>query len=214
VQVIANNASGVNMFAFTNTQYQKKFLGIFNVSGNVSSHSEKLAKVKMYYTTSAGKADMIKLEAIGVDGNLSASVTGYAGSETALEIAPEVEVDDVTKLLVTCKSNQATSTGNMASLKSYRCKGEEKSGSTVTKIDYASPYNEDIMNQTYDLGKSAKLRTEGSLSTDAGVVSYGQFANHSTELSVMTKANVTTPSAISVRRNGYRLDVKCEPSSL
>lgn len=210
VQVIQNNKSGVNIFAFTNATVQKKFLGIFNFTSNKFSNSEKLAKVKMYYTKEAGKADMIKLEATGVDGQLSASVTGFAGSETKLTVAPQDEYSDATSLEIICAAQGAT-TGNAVSYKAYRCKGEEKDGTVVTKIDYASAYNEDIMNQSYDLSKSAKLHTEGSLSTDAGTAIYEQIARYGIDSSVSTKANITTPSAISVRRANYRLDVECKP---
>jgi len=211
VQVIQNNVSGVNIFAFTNAQYQKKFLGFINVSGNKFSNSEKLAKVKMYYTKEAGKADMIKLEATGVDGELSASVTGFAGSETKLEIAPQDEYSDATTLGISCVAQGAT-TGNAQAYKAYRCKGEEKDGTKVTKIDYASPYNDDIMNQSFDLSKSAKLHTEGSLATDAGTATYEQIARYGVDSSVSTKSNITTPSALSVRRANYKLNVECKPA--
>lgn len=210
VMVEQNNSSGVNIFAFTNATIQKKFLGIFNFTANKFSNSEKLAKVKMYYTKEAGKADMIKLEATGVDGELSASVTGFAGSETKLTIAPQDEYSDATSLAITCQAQGAT-TGNAASYKAYRCKGEEKDGKVVTTIDYASAYNEDIMNQSYDLSKSAKLHTEGSLATDAGTATYEQIARYGIDSSVSTKANITTASAIKVRRANYRLDVECKP---
>lgn len=210
VQVIQNNKSGVNIFAFTNATIQKKFLGLFNVTANKFSNSEKLAKVKMYYATQAGKADMIKLEAIGVDRELSASVTGFAGAETKLTIAPQDEYSDATSLEITCAAPGATM-GNAVSYKAYRCKGEEKDGKVVTQIDYASPYNDDIMNQSYDLSKSAKLHTEGGLSTDSGTATYEQQARYGVDSSVSTKANITTPSALSVRRANYRLDVECKP---
>lgn len=210
VQVIQNSASGVNIFAFTNHQIQKKFLGIFHFNANKFSNSEKLAKVKMYYTKEAGKADMIKLEAMGVDGELSASVTGFAGSETKLEIAPQDEYSDATTIGISCVAQGAT-TGNAQAYKAYRCKGEEKDGTKVTKIDYASPYNDDIMNQTFDLSKSAKLHTEGSLTTDAGTATFEQIARYGIDSSVSTKSNITTPSAVSVRRANYKLNVECKP---
>ena len=210
VMVEQNNSSGVNIFAFTNAYYSKKFLGIFNVSGVKTSNSEKLAKVKMYYTKEAGKADMIKLEATGVDGELSASVTGFAGAETKLTIAPQDEYSDATSLSITCQAQGAT-TGNAASYKAYRCKGKEKDGKNETIIDYASPYNEDIMNQSYDLSKSAKLETEGSLATNAGTAMYEQIARYGIDSSVRTEANITTASAIKVRRANYSLDVECKP---
>ena len=210
VQVIQNNKSGVNIFAFTNAFYSKKFLGFINVSGNKFSNSEKLAKVRMYYTKEAGKADMIKLEATGVDGELSASVTGFAGSETKLKIAPQDEYSDATTIEISCAAQGAT-TGNAQSYKAYRCKGEEKDGTKVTKIDYASAYNDDIMNQSYDISKSAKLHTEGSLATDAGTAAFEQVARYGIDSSVSTKANITTPSALIVRRANYKLDVECKP---
>lgn len=210
VQVIQNNQSGVNIFAFTNAQYKKKFLGFINVQGNKFSNSEKLANVKMYYTKEAGKADMIKLEATGVDGELSASVTGFAGSETKLEIAPQDEYSDATTLGISCVAQGAT-TGNAQAYKAYRCKGEEKEGTKVTKIDYASPYNDDIMNQSFDLSKSAKLHTEGSLATDAGTATFEQIARYGIDSSVSTKSNITTPSSVSVRRANYKLNVECKP---
>lgn len=210
VQVIQNSQSGVNIFAFTNAQYKKKFLGFINVQGNKFSNSEKLANVKMYYTKEAGKADMIKLEATGVDGELSASVTGFAGSETKLEIAPQDEYSDATTLGISCVAQGAT-TGNAQAYKAYRCKGEEKDGTKVTKIDYASPYNDDIMNQSFDLSKSAKLHTEGSLATDAGTAMFEQIARYGIDSSVSTKSNITTPSSVSVRRANYKLNVECKP---
>ena len=164
----------------------------------------------MYYTKEAGKADMIKLEATGVDGELSASVTGFAGAETKLTIAPQDEYSDATSLSITCQAQGAT-TGNAASYKAYRCKGKEKDGKNETIIDYASPYNEDIMNQSYDLSKSAKLETEGSLATNAGTAAYEQIARYGIDSSVRTEANITTASAIKVRRANYSLDVECKP---
>ncbi|MES2803755.1 MAG: hypothetical protein V4654_14780 [Bdellovibrionota bacterium] len=210
VQVIQNNASGVNIFAFTNAQYKKKFLGFINVQGNKFSNSEKLANVKMYYTKEAGKADMIKLEATGVDGDINASVTGFAGSETKLEIAPQDEYSDATTIGISCVAQGAT-TGNAQAYKAYRCKGEEKDGTKVTKIDYASAYNDDIMNQSFDLSKSAKLHTEGSLATDAGTATFEQIARYSSDSSISTKSNITTPAAVSVRRANYKLNVECKP---
>lgn len=210
VMVEQNNSTGVNIFAFTNATYSKKFLGIFNVTGTKFSNSEKLAKVKMYYTKEAGKADMIKLEATGVDGELSASVTGFAGSETQLTIAPQDEYSDATSLSISCQAQGAT-IGNAVSYKAYRCKGKEKDGKTETQIDYASAYNDDIMNQSYDLSKSAKLHTEGGLATDAGTASYEQIARYGIDSSVRTQANITTASAIKVRRANYSLDVECKP---
>lgn len=211
VQVIQNNKNGVNIFAFTNASYNKKFLGFINVSGNKFSNSEKLAKVKMYYTKDAGKADMIKLEATGVDGELSASVTGFAGTETKLVIGSEDEYSDATRIEISCMSQGAT-TGNAQAYKAYRCKGEEKDGTKVTKIDYASPYNDDIMNQSYDLSKSAKLDTAGALATDSGTASYRQIARYGSDSSVSTQANITTPSSLSVARTNYRLNVECKPA--
>ena len=210
VQVIQNSKTGVNIFAYTNYEIRKKFLGIFNYHANKVSNSEKLAKVKMYYTKEAGKADMIKLEAIGVDDQLGASVTGFAGSEVKLEIAPQDEYSDATTLGISCVAQGAT-TGNAQAYKAYRCKGEEKDGTKVTKIDYASPYTDDLMNQSYDISKSAKLHTEGSLATDAGTVSFEQIAKYGIDSSVSTKSNITTPSVVTVARPNYRLNVECKP---
>lgn len=210
VQVIENNKSGVNIFAFTNAFVQKKFLGIFNYSSAKFSNSEKLAKVKMYYTKEAGKADMIKLEATGVDKDITASVTGFAGSETKLTIAPESEYSDATSLEITCQA-QGAQTSDAVSYKAYRCKGEEKDGTVVTKIDYASAYNDDIMNQSYNITKSVKLHTEGSLGTDAGTATYEQAGKYKSDSTISTKANITTPSAIKINRLNYSLNVECKP---
>lgn len=210
VPVIMNSKSGVNIFAYTNKFVQKKFLGVFNYQSNIYSNSEKLAEVKMYYTKESGKADMIKLEAKGVDKELNASVTGFAGSEIKLTIAPENEYSDATSLEITCQAQGAT-TGNELVYKAYRCKGEELEGKVLTKIDYASPYDDSIMNQSYDLSRSAKLHTEGMLSTDSGTATYEQTARYGIDSSVSTKTNITTPSAISVRRLNYRLNVECKP---
>lgn len=212
VKVQQNNKSGVNIFAFTNHEIRKTFLGIFHYGGNIVSTSEKMAKVKMYYTKETGKADMIKLEVTGVDNNLSATVTGFAGSDTKLEIAPQDQYSDATKLSISCKSAQAVTTGSAAAYKAYRCKGVEKDGSVVTEIVSADPYDDSLMNQALRVSKSTKLYTEGGLATNEGTASFEQLARHGIDSSVTTKANVTTPSAISVRRPNYRLDVECKPS--
>lgn len=210
VQVIANSKTGVNMFAFTNHQIQKKFFGIFNFQSNKFSNSEKLAKVKMYYTKESNKADMIKLEAIGVDDQLGATVTGFAGSEVKLEIAPQDEYSDVTTLGISCVAQGAT-TGIAQAYKAYRCAGTEKIGNKETKFEYANPYNEELMGLSSDLTKSVKLRTEGTLATDAGTVTFEQIARYGIDSSVSTKTNITTPSVLTVARPDYRLKVECGP---
>lgn len=210
VPVIMNSKTGVNMFTFMNYSFQKKFLGIFSFSGTKYSNSEKLAKVKMYYTKEAGKAEMIKLEALGVDKDISASVTGFAGSETKLVIAPQNEYSDATSLEITCQAQGAVASDTVT-YKAYRCTGTEKDGTNITKIDYASPYGDDIMNQSYDLSKTAKLHTEGSLATDAGTASFEQAGRYSSDPTISTKANITTPSAFKVSRLNYSLNVECKP---
>ena len=210
VQVEMNNKSGVNIFAFTNASIQKRFLGIFNFHANKFSNSEKLAKVKMYYTKETGKADMIKLEAIGLDDQLGATVTGFAGSEVKLDIAPQDEYSDATSLSIACAAEGAT-TGNAQASKGYRCVGEEKDGNKVKAIDYTSPYSEDLMNQSYNITQSVKLHTEGSLSTGAGTVSFEQIARYGIDSSVSTKSNITTPSVVTVARPNYRLKLDCRP---
>ena len=210
VQVEMNNKSGVNIFAFTNASIQKRFLGIFNFHANKFSNSEKLAKVKMYYTKETGKADMIKLEAIGLDDQLGATVTGFAGSEVKLDIAPQDEYSDATSLSIACAAEGAT-TGNAQASKGYRCVGEEKDGNKVKAIDYTSPYSDDLMNQSYNITQSVKLHTEGSLSTGAGTVSFEQIARYGIDSSVSTKSNITTPSVVTVARPNYRLKLDCRP---
>lgn len=212
VKVQENNGNGVNIFAFINHQIQKRFLGIFNFNANIVSNSEKLAKVKMYLTKQPGKADMIKLEATGVDGDISASVTGYAGSETRLEIASQNEYSDATKLVISCKASSATNIGTAIPAQRYRCVGLEKNGKVETRINDHISYTEDSMNSSYSLTNAVKLHTEGNLATDQGSVILEQIARYSSDSSVSTKANITTPTSISVKRAGYSLKVDCKPS--
>ncbi|AZZ35548.1 hypothetical protein CIK05_01605 [Bdellovibrio sp. qaytius] len=212
VPVIQNSASGVNIFAFTNASIQKTFLKFFHFQANKFSNSEKLAKVKMYYTRESGKADMIKLEAIGIDDKLGATVTGYAGSEVKLEIAPQNEYSDATSVSISCAAPGAA-IGNTSSYKSYRCNVTEKIGNKESKYEYASPYNDSLMGDSFDLTKAVKLHTDGNLATDAGTATIEQLARYSIDASVSTKSNITTPTVVTVARPDYRLKVDCRPSN-
>lgn len=204
----ATGGSATNMYTFITTQ--KKYLGgLFRLTK--FSTSEKFGKVKLAFTPGDSmNADMIKLSAEKIDGETSASVTGYAGSEVKLEVGSQDDFSDATYVMVKCQSAEATKQAPVKNNTMYACQGTETEGSKSKVIKFSRLISE-LMGQTYSVTNTTNLSADGEFALNAGTASYVQSSKYGLDAMVMTSANITTPSAISVSRPGYNLNVTCKP---
>ena len=203
-------ANGGNVVLFANGIKNRKIWNIIN-----TSYPIRLADVKMEYipalTASTHSMDQIRMSVSNIDNDISASVIGYAGSDTRIEINPQDADTEQTELIASCKSLDALVKPTATVLVGeYACAGIEKSNGKVTKINYVNKIS-DVVSTGISITNSVFVQGQDSTTMDQGAASFSQNTNGFEESTVVLKSAMLAPTSISIDKLSYSLKVKCQP---
>lgn len=190
--------------------YSEKKVWIFNGYKYKRFDSSRLAKIEVSYNSAktAQDSDLLTLKVKTNDGLISSMASGYAGSETRLEILPQEGSEDLDlQVSVSCVASQAKLSTTPKT--KYACKGLEKVAGKTTEINYSSALTEAISNQTYRTSDQSQLTLEGSVTQGSAL--FMQKSKLAHEQTVTTKSLIGAASKIQVERAGYGLKISCEP---
>lgn len=179
--------------------------GFFRVSRWVS-----IANLNVEYSPalagSMSSGDQIKMSVAGIDGDISASVTGAANAETRLEIQPRDSDDGQTTLIASCVSTDAQATiAPAVTASAYQCVGTETADGRTTKINYVNQISDVV---TSGISITNAVFVQG----DQGAgVTFTQETNRTDVPTVILKSKLTAPTSVSIEKLSYSLKVKCQP---
>lgn len=164
-----------------------------------------LANVKVKYIPglpgSTGSMDKITMST-QVDGN-TIEVSGFAGTETKIESAPQDSDNNETSLIVTCVSSDANARTSLASSGLYQCKGEERVNGRSKVFNYTNQLA-DVVNNGISITNSVFVQGSGD------EVSYSQSAG-SLDSTVNIKSSLSSKSSVKIDKGNYSLKVECQP---
>lgn len=174
----------------------------------------RLATVKMDYipalTANPNSMDQIRMSVSNVDGNVSASVTGFAGADTRIEIIPQETFEsDQTELIASCRSLDAVAKPVVASDK-YHCVGAERTNGKTVQINYVNQIS-DVVNSGISITNSVFVQGEESATMSAGAVSFTQTPSGIDDSTVNLKSTLSAATSLTIEKLDYSLKVKCSP---
>ena len=201
-------AGGGQYDIFAYVVKSKKILNIFNYTG--VSTSQRFGKMKLAYLPANGlEGDRMELRATGVDGYKNASIMGFAGQEMSLEIALKDEFSEGTYMYLSCVSSDATNPGPMISNGSkYACRGEEKQGSRVQKINYANDLS-DLLNEGLSLTRKLYVQGEGSGLGSQGSVQMNYDMDIDSTINARSYLGTSTQFTASDVNSGQSVKMNC-----
>lgn len=222
--------TGGRIVLISPTMQNRQVWKVFNVA-----YMKSLATVVLDYTPAlAGNSkatDMAKMSVSNIDGEISAAVSGYAGSELRIELTPQdSEASDQTELIVSCTgaagqtlANQNSAAGatpplinqppvatNTESLvptvkESFACKGTEVINGKTKEINYVNKIS-DVIESGISVSNSVFIQGE-----DSSVVFAQSSSGILSATDVNLKSSLTAQSAISIEKSNYSLKLKCQP---
>ena len=197
VQVFANGAD-LNLYA--DMRNTKSYLGgIINYTRYF--RSEKLALLKLKFKAGNGSsADTLTLSADLKNGK-TASVSGFAGSEVRIEIAPDADQD--TALVVSCSGQDTFNAGPAINGGNLSCVTKENNNGKITSVLVLKPVGD------FDSGVSPIKNSNLTLANE-GSDSLSTSVNPSTAFeSYKLVSGLTTPSTVKIKSPGYSLESTC-----
>lgn len=202
-------STGGEIELFANGMRNKKIWGgIINTTRSV-----RLATVKMKFAPAlpakANSMDQIAMSVVGIDGDISAKVSGFAGAATRIEVTPQDAESGQTSLIASCRSLDATIKPAVTSDK-YACVGEERSNGKTIKINYVNQVT-DIVNSGISITNSVFVQGADSVTMDAGAVNFSQTTNGFEESTVNLVSSLSAATSIAIEKLGYSLKVNCSP---
>lgn len=171
-----------------------------------------LARIKVEYAPalSIGQNGMsqIKLSATDVDGDITVSTAGFAGSENRLEIIPQ-NTDDNTEVIVSCimRGEQLPNATTFAQTK-LQCIGSEKINGQVNKINYVNQLS-DVLTSGISLSRSIYVQGQENASGGQADIIYSQQNRNDSVINF--KANMGRGTSVSIQKAGYSMNVTCSP---
>ncbi len=205
-------ATGGRVNLFANAMKTKTTGDIFRFT---RTYMVRLANVVMEYSPalSANPAsmDQIKMSVAGIDGDISASVSGFAGSENKISITPQETDSDQTEVIATCSSSDAKAMGLVKSTGAYQCIGTERADGRTTAINYVNQVS-DVVASGISITNSVFVQgTEGAQLGTTGLVTFSQATNRYDDSTVALSSNLSSATSISIEKLSYSLKVKCQP---
>jgi hypothetical protein len=149
--------------------------------------------------------DQLKMSVGGIDGDISASVTGFAGGETRIEIQPQDSEDGQTTLIATCSSADAMQRGPVGAMGAYQCVGSETADGRTKQINYVNQLSDVV---TTGISISNAVFVQGDQGSG---VSFTQATNRYDDSTVTLRSNLSAPTSIAIEKLSYSLKVKCQP---
>ncbi len=197
VQVFANGAD-LNLYA--DMQNTKSYLGgIINYTRYF--RSEKLALLKLKFKAgNASAADTLTLSADLRNGK-TASVSGFAGSEVRIEIAPEAEQD--TALVVSCSGQDTFNAGPATNGANLSCVIKENNNGKMTSVLVLKPIGDFDAGVAPIKNSNLTLTNESSDALSASVSPTVAFESYK------LVSGQTTPSTMKIKSPGYSLESTC-----
>jgi hypothetical protein len=197
----------ITLFA-NGVRNRKIWGGIINTTQMV-----RLATVKMEFSPAlpakTNSMDQIRMSVVGVDGDISAKVTGFAGAATRIEVTPQDTDSGQTALIASCRSLDATIKPVVTTDK-YACVGEERSNGKTIKINYVNQVS-DVVNSGISITNSVFVQGADSVTMDAGAVNFSQTTNSFEESTVSLSSSLSAATSIAIEKIGYSLKVNCSP---
>lgn len=196
---------------FASTLVNKRIARFFQIT-----RMAQLARVNMVYSpalsANSQSLDTITMSVENIDGETSASTTGFAGAENRIEITPSSIYgdSDKTQLIATCVSTDARIQPILPNTGKYRCAGYEIVNGRRTPIDYTNQLS-DVMSSGISLSRSAYLAGDSAVQVGQGLVSLTQSGESFDESTVQLKSAIMTPMRMTVDKLGYSLRVSCQP---
>ncbi len=197
---VPTNGGTANVFAYV--LQSKKFLGIFNVQ--TMKMSNKFGKMELIYkAASAGDGDRLTLSATGIGGIVNASVTGFAGSQTTLEIGPKDEFSEGTYVNLTCASSDTSNPGNTFQGSKYDCRGRKTLGQKITEIRNSSSLDS-LVNDGLEIAPLVFAESDAAQSSV-------RFTSEEGDYRVQATANMSTAVQVNVKNSleRYSLSTNC-----
>jgi len=202
VMNVAVPTSGGTANVFAYVMQSKKFLGIFNMQTMKSSN--KFGKMELIYKASNGvEGDRLTLSASGIGGVVNAAVTGFAGSQTTLEIGPKDEFSEGTYVNLSCVSAETSNPGNTFQGSKYECRGRKTLGQKITEIRNSSSLDL-LVNEGLEIAPLVYAEA------DAGQ-SAVRFTSEEGDYRVQATTNMSTAVQMNVKNSldRYSLSTNC-----
>ncbi len=198
----------VNLFA--NSLKSKTSGGLFRIT---RTYAIKLANVVVEYipalTANTASVDQIKMSVADIDGDISSSLTGFAGDQNTISITPQDE--EKTELIATCSSSDAKIMGLIKTSGQYQCVGTEKAEGKTTVINYVNQIT-DVVSSGISITPNVFVQgAEGKQIGMGGAVSFTQSTNRYDDSTVALKSSLSSATAITIEKEKYSLNVKCQP---
>lgn len=225
--------TGGRIVLISPTMQNRQVWKFFNVA-----YMKSLANVVLDYKPAlvgdTKAVDMVKMSVSNIDGEISASVSGYAGSEVRIELMPQdADATDGTQLVVSCTGaagqqtiannsalggppliNQAAVTSASATdlasalKENFACKGTEVVNGKTKEINYVNKIS-DVVESGISVSNSVFIQAEGS--AQQGAVTFSQSSSGVLSATdVNLKASLTAQSAITIEKANYSLKLKCQ----
>ncbi len=176
-----------------------------------------VAKLLMKYTPafagSPTSMDTISMIIENVDGDTSASITGFAGSENRIEMTPDDATfySDRTQIIASCMSTDgAQAPAAPVSSGKYQCSGIESVNGKTTEIKYTNEIN-DVVNSGISLSQSVFVQGQQAGIGSQDLVQLSQTMSDLNESQVVLKSKLLAPVKMMISKIGYSLNVTCSP---
>lgn len=204
-------ATGGRVNLFANAMKSKTTGGIFRFT---RTYMVNLANVVMQYSpalsSNPSSMDQIKMSVANIDGDISASVSGFAGADNTLSITPQDADSDQTEVIATCSSSDAKAMGLVKSTGAYQCIGTERADGRTTAINYVNQVS-DVVASGISITNSVFVQgTEGQTAAGGGVT-FSQATKRYDDSTVALSSNLSSATSISIEKLSYSLKVKCQP---
>lgn len=192
--------SGGTLTLFANSVVNQKFWRYFYYPRIVN-----IGTVKMKYSPALGTnlMDQITMSVENVDGDITTSVSGFAGAENRIEITPQDADGDQTTLIASCSSSDAVTRPTLAAANLYQCAGTEKTKGKTNNFNYTNQLS-DVIASGISITRSVFVQGE-----DAGSVTFTQASNSFGDSTISLKSYLGASTSVSISKTGYSLKAKC-----
>lgn len=176
----------------------------------VTSRWVQVANLNLEYlpafSANPASIDQLKMSVTNIDGDISASVTGFAGAENKIMITPQDDDGTQTTLVASCTSADAMAVGMVKSTGLYQCLGDETVNGRKTQITYDPNQVTDVVASGISISNSAFVQGDGN-----NAVMLTQSSGRYNDSTLGIKSTLNSPTSISIEKSNYSLNVKCQP---
>lgn len=176
-----------------------------------AQYPRTIGKLKVKFdaalTGSSSAMDKLTLSVENLDQDITTSVSGYAGSETKIEITPEDSESDRSTVIVSCRGTDSFVRSQIASNGLFQCKGEERVRGAKKSFNFTNQLS-DVINSGISVTNSVFVQGSGD------EVNYSQsLVNGYDDATVNLKSNLSSASSIRIEKlsSNYILKLDCQP---